>query len=450
MNTAATTRTTSPFLHAYAVFVALCIVVLICSGGTGDEQGRGPRRARLAEQLRLQHVRVPGVALGGGRVVRARTSPDRVVRSDVLTLGLTAWIYAADRRRKWMRVLGVAATAAVIIQGVMGGLRVVELWDWMGIFHACLAQAFLALVSFIALATSRWWFALGGPEAHVPDARRKTRRLGKALLLAAHLIFLQLALGATMRHAHAGLSIPDFPTAYGHWWPQVHRADLPALNAARDAAGQPATTLAQIHLQMTHRLNAFLVLALVASAAVAAWRRRGLLPDSLRWLASAGVLFIAMQTTLGIYTIWTNKAADVATAHVAVGAASFVWAVLTPTPRGVAGPIPRRPKSSAPSPRQWRTPPHETCRPHRTGRACRTADGLARPRGIVPGRTGASAGVVRRPVRTGQGAAELADARHDAGRILHGLARADGLPAAWAARSLARRSWPAGRRRSTN
>ena len=195
----------------------------------------------------------------------------------------------------------------------------------MGIFHACLAQAFLALVSFIALGTSRWWFTLGSE----PDARRETRALGKILLVLAHLIFLQLALGATMRHAHAGLSIPDFPKAYGHWWPQIHRADLPALNLARDAEGQPPTTLAQIHLQMTHRLNAYLILALTATAAVLATRARRWLPETLRWLATAGVGFIVLQTTLGIYTIWTNKAADVATAHVAVGAMSFVWAVLT-------------------------------------------------------------------------------------------------------------------------
>ena len=38
---------------------------------------------------------------------------------------------------------------------------------------------------------------------------------------------------------------------------------------------------------------------------------------------------MALQITLGIYTIWTNKAADVATAHVAVGASLLVWAVLS-------------------------------------------------------------------------------------------------------------------------
>ena len=96
------------------------------------------------------------------------------------------------------------------------------------------------------------------------------------------------------------MSIPDFPTAYGHWWPQIHKADIPALNVQRDAAHQPPTTLAQIHLQMTHRLNAGLVVILAISAAVVAWRRRKWLPGSLCALASAGVVFIGLQKSLGI------------------------------------------------------------------------------------------------------------------------------------------------------
>ena len=265
----------------------------------------------------------------------------------MLTLALTGWILIADRRR-WMKVLGVAATVAVIVQGVLGGLRVTQLWDWMGIFHACLAQSFFALVCFIALATSRWWFTLGAADDRRAGARQVTNTLGKALLIVTHLIFLQLALGATMRHAHAGLSIPDFPRAYGHWWPQIHRADMPALNAARDAAHEPPTTLAQIHLQMTHRLNAYLIVALAVTIAVLASGRRAALPDALRWLATAGVGFLTVQAALGIYTIWTRKAADVATAHVAVGAMSFVWAVLTyaawrrwtrPTDAEIADPV---------------------------------------------------------------------------------------------------------------
>src|SRR5690349_21764347 len=44
----------------------------------------------------------------------------------LLTLLLAAVLWRADRRR-WVRSLGIAAVVAVIVQGVLGGMRVVLL-----------------------------------------------------------------------------------------------------------------------------------------------------------------------------------------------------------------------------------------------------------------------------------------------------------------------------------
>ena len=68
---------------------------------------------------------------------------------------------------------------------------------------------------------------------------------------------------------------------------------------------------------------------MVLGVAGLTWRDRALLPAGLRWLGMAWPLVLAVQVTLGMYTIWTQKAADVATAHVAVGATSLVWGVVT-------------------------------------------------------------------------------------------------------------------------
>ena len=129
----------------------------------------------------------------------------------------------------------------------------------------------------------------------------------------------------------------------------------------------PPTSLAQIHLQMTHRMLAVIILLGVVAAAVSAWRKRDLLPDSIRYFALGWPALVAVQITLGMYTIWTQKAADVATAHVAVGALSFVWgriavrgsAALERTGRG------RRGRSPAPigSSNRWRRHAHEIRHP---------------------------------------------------------------------------------------
>src|SRR5262245_3215206 len=98
-----------------------------------------------------------------------------------------------------LRWWGVAAFAAVILQGVLGGLRVVLFKDEIGIFHAALAQLFFVLVCLIALFATQWWKELPATAAATPVSR--------ILLGATLLIFVQLILGATMRHQHAGLAI---------------------------------------------------------------------------------------------------------------------------------------------------------------------------------------------------------------------------------------------------
>ncbi len=317
-------------LHAYTVFMALSILALICSGGLVTSNDAGLAVPDWPTSFGYNMFAFPlsrWLAPGGVRLEHAH----RLIATGegMLAIVLAIWMWRSEPRR-WVRNLGYATVGAVVFQGMLGGLRVVLRADWIGIVHGCFAQAFFALTALIALVTSRWWRTLDAPDSRRPDPAALAG-FAKLALIVAVLIYAQLALGASMRHAHAGLSIPDFPKAYGHWWPQVHRADLPALNAHRTGElHQPPTSLAQIHLQMTHRIMAiFVILPGILLVASAAWRHRRLLPDSLRWFATAGVLLVAMQITLGMFSIWTNKAADVATAHVAVGASLLVWSVLT-------------------------------------------------------------------------------------------------------------------------
>jgi cytochrome c oxidase assembly protein subunit 15 len=142
------------------------------------------------------------------------------------------------------------------------------------------------------------------------------------------LIFIQLLIGATMRHQHAGLAIPDFPAAYGKLWPDTSADAVAGYNAHRmEINGENPITAFQIILQMIHRIVAFLILAGVAAAAWLAQKRLGG-KDLLTKLAFFWLALIFTQVALGAATIWTNKAADVATAHVMVGALSLVTGAL--------------------------------------------------------------------------------------------------------------------------
>ena len=137
------------------------------------------------------------------------------------------------------------------------------------------------------------------------------------------LILGQLALGAAMRHQHAGLAIPDFPLAYGRLWPAMDAASVAHYNARRiEITGVNPITAFQIGLQMAHRL---LALAILGAVTFAAWSARRALGsrDLLSRLALGWLGLILTQAFLGAATIWSNKAADVATAHVLAGAVAL-------------------------------------------------------------------------------------------------------------------------------
>jgi len=156
------------------------------------------------------------------------------------------------------------------------------------------------------------------------------------------LIFVQLIIAAAMRHQHAGLAISDFPLAHGKLWPDTSAEAVARYNAQRVSinAENPITAF-QIELQMAHRVVALAILICVGIAVFCSRRcqsaERAVAPPthvggyestvavrlSLFWLG-----LTLLQVGLGAATIWSNKAADVATAHVLVGALALAVGAL--------------------------------------------------------------------------------------------------------------------------
>src|SRR5437879_13115090 len=173
----------------------------------------------------------------------------RLIASTVgfLTIILAIWLWRTEDRPA-VKTLGLIAVAGVILQGILGGLRVTRLKAQIGIFHACLAQAFLGLIVLIAIMTTNFWRSLS--PAVDPIKIRSIKTIAIATTIA---IYLQLALGATMRHQHKDLAILDFPTANGAWIPDTSAAALAKINAWRDARAVSDVDAVQIGLQMAHR-----------------------------------------------------------------------------------------------------------------------------------------------------------------------------------------------------
>ena len=255
-----------------------------------------------------------GVAEGGAANVPAHFKLLAVVMPALIIFGVVQSV----RSRGSLRWLAMTAFFAVILQGILGGLRVTLYMPSLGIFHALLAQAFLVLLCLIALRTTRWWESLANRKAE--PAFHQLGALFAALTI---LIFVQLIVGATMRHQHAGLAVPDFPLAYGQVWPATDDAALARINAHRTNTFEDLTiTPFHIHIHMAHRIGALMILALAFVVARRAYKQAG----KSSFISKLGFVWFGMivfQAVLGAATVWSNKAADIASLHVVLGAGSL-------------------------------------------------------------------------------------------------------------------------------
>ena len=109
-----------------------------------------------------------------------------------IALALSLWL---QERRKWLRWLGTIALVLVVVQGVLGGLRVTLLEHSLAIVHASLAQAFFALTVSLALFTSPEW-----REKVAEPPLVDYGRLRRLAAVTTGLIYLQVFFGAVLRH----------------------------------------------------------------------------------------------------------------------------------------------------------------------------------------------------------------------------------------------------------
>src|SRR5450432_78013 len=312
----------NPRLFRFAVLTAFVTFLLIGLGGLVTSHGAGMSVPDWPNTYGYNMFAFP-ISKWVGGIFYEHTHRLLASAVGLLTTILAVWLWFKDSR-KWMHWLGIAAFLVVIAQGILGGLRVTLHMDSLGVFHATIAQLFFMLVCAIVLFTSRFWIGLNAsqPNFFVP------RSLRTLVLATTVLIFVQLIIAATMRHQHAGLAISDFPLAHGKIWPDTSAGAVASYNAHRVSVTEEAPITAfQIELQMAHRVVALVIFLLVAMCARQAWRRLGG-KDSLAKLAVFWLALIFTQVALGAATIWTNKAADVATAHVMVGALSLVTGAL--------------------------------------------------------------------------------------------------------------------------
>ena len=287
------------WLHRFAWFLAASTLLLIAAGGMVTSTDSGLAVPDWPNTYGHFMFSFPLKNMVGGIFYE---HGHRLIASTVgfLTIVLAVWIQKIDARA-WMRRLGWIALAAVIVQGVLGGVTVLYFLPApVSVAHAGLAEIFFCLTVAVAVFTSPRWMA-------PPAAPADDRMLPRIAAATTGLIYVQILLGAAMRHTGAGLAIPDFPLAFGRLVPHVWNTG--------------------IALHYAHRAGALVVtLCILAVAGHVFYHHRG--RRELTRPAALLLVLIATQVTLGALVVLSGRQEIVNTAHVVNGALVLVTSLV--------------------------------------------------------------------------------------------------------------------------
>ena len=213
----------------------------------------------------------------------------------------------------WLKKLGFFALAMVIIQGLFGGITVLFfLPPLVSIIHGILAQTFFIMTIIIAYSMSQ------ERENRVDNGMVQAIR--KGALLMGGLVYIQLILGALMRHTGSGLAIPDFPTMGGMWIPTFSSEMMANINYILFDLDLDSVSKGQVIIHFIHRLGAVIVTGTIGyfyakyGEIIKASQRSKAVFISI-------IVIVIIQFSLGVLTVLSARSPYIASFHVVTGAA---------------------------------------------------------------------------------------------------------------------------------
>jgi len=179
--------------HCLAILTSGTTILLIMAGGLVTSLGAGLAVPDWPTTFGYNMFLYPWDKMIGGIIYEHshRLLGSLVGFLTILTAGVICW----KEPRKWISWLAGGAIGLVILQGILGGLRVVWLKLTLAIVHACVAQLFLGLMVSLSVFTSRSWINAGAPAE-----KEKGQRLQRLSLITLGLIYFQTIFGAILRH----------------------------------------------------------------------------------------------------------------------------------------------------------------------------------------------------------------------------------------------------------
>jgi len=251
----------SPWPHRLAVVLALVTFPLIWVGGLVTTYDAGMAVPDWPGTYGYNLLRYPWQTWLAGPWDLFIEHGHRLLGASagLIAIGLVITTVIADRRR-WLVMASCGALALVVFQGALGGARVLFDARLVAMLHGCVGPLFFAYLAMLTVVTSNWWntsLSLTGTDG---------TRLPRSAWTTAAMVYLQLVLGAVVRHVPLNAA------------PGIFRAALIC------------------HLVLAAALVSHIVMLVVRSKRVEpeASRLKGL-----SWLATA---LVGMQVLLGLAT----------------------------------------------------------------------------------------------------------------------------------------------------
>ena len=213
---------------------------------------------------------------------------------------------------KWLKKLGYFVLATVILQGLFGGITVLFfLPPPVSILHGILAQTFFIMTIVLAYGLSI--------ERTKRVEKKWPKGLQKGAIIIGGFIYIQLILGALMRHTGSGMAIPDFPTMGGVWIPTFSDNMINNINAILFDLNLDMVSRNQVMIHFIHRFGAAVVTGAIGYYVFRyhSFLKRHQLPNMTLWLM---VIIVIIQITLGVATVLSERSPYIASFHVVTGA----------------------------------------------------------------------------------------------------------------------------------
>ena len=309
------------WLRRFSKFTCLSTLLLIFAGGMVTSTGSGLAVPDWPNTYGYFMFSFPLSQMVGG-IFYEHTH--RLIASFVglLTVILSFWLWRSESR-KWVKQMGWSALLAVILQGLLGGLTVLFfLPTAVSMTHGILAQTFFCITICIAYVLSKEW-----SERKNSIDLPQNKKLFHWSLFAVGLIYLQLILGALMRHTGSGLALMDFPLFAGNLLPILNQETLMTVNSQRFELGLNPVTMSQIVIHVLHRLAAIGVSIGIIGLFVNAVR--SFRTNRKIWvLPLVLAILLGLQLTLAAFVIWSVSSPLITTLHVWTGALMLGTSVL--------------------------------------------------------------------------------------------------------------------------